>query len=324
MRGPGTRPPRSAACPQRVMRVGCHGGPICRPARIGRQADPPEAVGRAAEKGDDPGPTKSGSRRASPGQWTRFWVEQAEVTEQPARRAADRLSRQGGQFIAAIRLEEGAETDAVPLQTVEVAPQGRLVASAADDEVGVGEVAGKQGTGRFDGGVAGLDGLLCGREVLAHQHIDKRHLRHGRPPGLLTALAGTRTRTDRRLERPALPLSYESARSLSFYGSTTVAVQQREGLFPRSRSHGKPCPNQAVQVAPQAAGCQSLRNVAPCRAAPLARRSGQRRLVEGRHVAARASANRLCHPSSSRATVWGTQARPGVAARSRPGSGSGR
>lgn len=68
----------------------------------------------------------------------RFRGEQAEIAEHAARRSTDRLGGQCGQFVGAIRLEERAETDAVPLQAVETLPQRRLVADAANDEVRVG------------------------------------------------------------------------------------------------------------------------------------------------------------------------------------------
>src|SRR5437879_5773395 len=99
------------------------------------------------------------------------------------------------------------------LQFVKRVPERLFIANATEDDVRMLLLGREKGACRVDSGMTGLDGLLNGREILADEYIHIGNLRHGCPPnGILeTALAGTRTRTVRRLERPALPLSYESA-----------------------------------------------------------------------------------------------------------------
>ena len=105
--------------------------------------------------------------------------EQAQGTEEPPGSVVHWLGGQRGQLIAEIRLEEGTEANAVQLQLMEPVPERRLIADATDDDVGMLLVGWKKGSRRLDGGMAGLDDLLCGGEVLADQDIHIRNLRHG-------------------------------------------------------------------------------------------------------------------------------------------------
>ncbi len=108
--------------------------------------------------------------------------QQWEATEQAARAVEDRLGRQRGQFVAQIGLEEGAAANAVSLELVEGLAERELVAHLADDDVRVFLSGGQEGAGRLEGGVAGLNDLLSGWEVLADQDIHIRNLRHRSPP----------------------------------------------------------------------------------------------------------------------------------------------
>jgi hypothetical protein len=109
-------------------------------------------------------------------------ADQGEATEQAACAAENRLGGQRGQFVAQVGLEEGAESDAVVVESVEELREGALIPDFADDDVRVFLLDREERTGRLSDGVTGLDNLLGRREVLADQNVHIRDLRHRSPP----------------------------------------------------------------------------------------------------------------------------------------------
>ena len=99
----------------------------------------------------------------------------------PAHLSEHRLAGQRGQLAADVGLEEGAEAHAEALEAMHLAPEGWLVAGGANDDVWVCRVRVEEVSGRLDGGVAGLDGLLRGRRVFSDDDVQVRDLRHDAP-----------------------------------------------------------------------------------------------------------------------------------------------
>lgn len=126
------------------------------------------------------GPTgRSRSRRLLLSR-VRGWLQEREAAEQAARALEDRLGGQCGQLMAEVWFEERAEADSPALESVERLAEGALAGHAADDDVRVLLPGVKEDPGRLGHGMAGLDELLGGGEILADQHVEVRDLRHQR------------------------------------------------------------------------------------------------------------------------------------------------
>ena len=95
-------------------------------------------------------------------------AEQRKTAEEAPRVALDRLGGQRSQLVVPVGLEEGAETDAVMVESVEELIQGAFAAYFADNEVRMFLSGGQERAGCLRNGVAGLDYLLGRRKVLAN------------------------------------------------------------------------------------------------------------------------------------------------------------
>ena len=86
--------------------------------------------------------------------------------------AAQRFTRQGGELVAEVGLEEGAEADAGALQAVAALAETPFVTDAADDKEGVFVLGREEGPDGLDAGVTGLHHLLRVGQVVAGDNVE--------------------------------------------------------------------------------------------------------------------------------------------------------
>jgi hypothetical protein len=98
----------------------------------------------------------------------------AVAAEQAATAAEDRPGGQGRQLIAAIGLVKRMVRNAEPAETIDAAIKRTFVRDAADNQMRMRKISGKEETRDLDGRVTGLDDLLRVGQVFSHEEINIR------------------------------------------------------------------------------------------------------------------------------------------------------
>jgi hypothetical protein len=88
--------------------------------------------------------------------------------------AADRLRRDGGQFVIAVGFVEGSMANFEPEQVFDTAKKFTFVGDAADDQMRMRELGWKKRSRNLEDCVARLDGLLRNGEIRPDEDVDIR------------------------------------------------------------------------------------------------------------------------------------------------------